>query len=90
MYVMGEKLGQKVYPNVGVPPAGIAVAERQQSIPPAAMAMGLPFGGAVGGNAQALLAQQNSNMEALERRSQRERSTSMNTVSVVRVCSLNG
>ncbi|KAH9947481.1 hypothetical protein B0H21DRAFT_335775 [Amylocystis lapponica] len=83
IFVMGEKVGQKVYPNAGgmqAAQAAIASADRQQPLPPAAMAaMGMPFGGAVGGNAQAMLAQQNSNMEALERRNQRERSASMNT-----------
>ncbi|KAI0917653.1 hypothetical protein AcW1_007198 [Taiwanofungus camphoratus] len=72
LFVMGEKMGQKVYPTAA-PGAG----DRQPSLPPG---VGISFGGGVGigGNPQALLAQQNSNMEALERRSQRERSGSMN------------
>ncbi|PCH40530.1 hypothetical protein WOLCODRAFT_117404 [Wolfiporia cocos MD-104 SS10] len=52
MYVMGEKAGQKVYPP------GMDRAP--------GMAMGFPAG--MAGNPQAMLAQQNSNMEALERR----------------------
>ena len=49
------------------------------------MGMGMNVG--VGGrsDAQAMLAQQNREMEALERRSQRERSGSMNPVQVRRI-----
>jgi hypothetical protein len=49
--------------------------------------VGVGIGIGVGGrpDAQAMLAQQNREMEALERRSQRERSASMNPVPVRRV-----
>ena len=49
--------------------------------------VGVGVGIGVGGrpDAQAMLAQQNREMEALERRSQRERSASMNPASVRRV-----
>lgn len=70
---MGDKMGQKVFPNApgSAPVPGGAPAPAQQ--------IGINFGVGIGGNAQALLAQQNSNMEALERR--RERSGSMGGVS---------
>jgi len=69
VYVMGEKIGQKIYPNNA---SAAGVAERQPSMPiPAG------FGAGMVGNPQALLAAQNSNMEALERRNQRDRSGSM-------------
>ncbi|CCM00989.1 uncharacterized protein FIBRA_03037 [Fibroporia radiculosa] len=61
VFVMGDKLGQKVYPRG-------AAADRQP--PPA---LGVPFTPGMPANPQALLAQQNSNMEALERRNQRDR-----------------
>lgn len=64
VFVLGDRQGQKVnYPNIG------GLAERGQAIPPNVMGMGF-------GNPQALLAQQNSNMEAIERRNQRERDRS--------------
>ncbi|KZT69605.1 hypothetical protein DAEQUDRAFT_726590 [Daedalea quercina L-15889] len=66
LFVVGEKMGQKVYPNQHQAPA-------ERSGPPG---MGMGFGGI--GNPQAMLAQQNNNLEALERRSQRDRSASMN------------
>lgn len=69
-------MGQKVYPNQRPGPG-----DR-----PTAPNMGPAFGG-MGGNPQALLAQQNSNLEALERRSQRDRSGSMNTVRLRSLCS---
>jgi len=76
VYVIGEKMGQKVYPNQGGPPGGGPPMERQSSMPSGAMGpMGMNFG--MGGNPAALLAQQNQNMEAMERR-QRERSGSTN------------
>lgn len=58
VFVLGDKTGQKVYPNAGAP---IGMGERQPSI---------GFGAGMGApaNPQALLAQQNSNLEALERR----------------------
>ncbi|GBE85421.1 predicted protein [Sparassis crispa] len=76
IFVMGEKMGQKVFTGSGgsAPPG-----ERQQSLPPPMAAMNMNFGVGMSGNAQALLAAQNSNMEALERRSQRDRSGSMST-----------
>ena len=73
MFVLGEKQGQRVPPPVpvgGMPPnVGVGVG-----------AGGMGVGVGVGGrpDAQAMLAQQNREMEALERRSQRERSASMN------------
>ncbi|THH16176.1 hypothetical protein EW146_g4421 [Bondarzewia mesenterica] len=69
MFVLGEKAGQKVIPHnglqglSGVPPA------------PSQVPQNLHFGGR---DPQAMLAQQNREMEALERRSLRERSASMN------------
>lgn len=58
VFVLGDKTGQKVYPNTGAP---IGMGERQPSI---------GFGAGMGApaNPHALLAQQNSNLEALERR----------------------
>jgi len=73
VFVLGEKQGQRVPPSVpvgGMPPnVGVGVG-----------AGGMGVGVGVGGrpDAQAMLAQQNREMEALERRSQRERSASMN------------
>ena len=66
VYVMGERQGQKVVPN----PAGMS---GQVPIPPPgnrALNYGMP-GMGMPANPQAMLAQQNSNMEALERRRQR-------------------
>ncbi|RPD56646.1 hypothetical protein L226DRAFT_537921 [Lentinus tigrinus ALCF2SS1-7] len=63
IFVMGERQGQKVYPgqeNATMPP-GMGRSGMNYGIP------GMP----VPGNPQAMLAQQNSNMEALERRRQR-------------------
>ena len=60
VFVLGEKVGQKVYP----PGTGMhAGPTTGQSIPPGMM----PY------NAQAMVAQQNANMEMLERRRDRER-----------------
>jgi hypothetical protein len=64
VYVMGDKAGQKVYPHGAPTP--------QQAIPstvgvPGAGGMGMGF------NPQAMVAQQNVNMEGLERRRDRER-----------------
>ena len=72
VYVIGEKMGQKVFPGQGGPPGGPPM-ERQPSMPGAMGPMGMNFG--MGGNPAAMLAQQNQNMEAMERR-QRERSGS--------------
>ncbi|KZT12275.1 uncharacterized protein LAESUDRAFT_640802 [Laetiporus sulphureus 93-53] len=67
VFVGGDRVGQKVLPN-----AHPSVSDRH---PPSMMGMG--FGAGIIGNPQSLLAQQNSNMDALERRA-RERSASMN------------
>ncbi|KAH9060213.1 hypothetical protein EDB87DRAFT_1577123 [Lactarius vividus] len=66
VFVLGERQGQRI-------PAGPITA----GMPPN---VGVGVGIGVGGrpDAQAMLAQQNREMEALERRSQRERSASMN------------
>ncbi|KAH9010461.1 hypothetical protein EDB85DRAFT_2050407 [Lactarius pseudohatsudake] len=66
VFVLGERQGQRI-------PAGPIAA----GMPPN---VGVGVGIGVGGrpDAQAMLAQQNREMEALERRSQRERSASMN------------
>lgn len=73
VYILGERQGQKVFPG-GAPGSGApGMPERAPSM------QGLPpFG-----NPQAMLAQQNSQMEALERRTQRERDRSA-SVSAVR------
>ncbi|KAH9048737.1 hypothetical protein EDB84DRAFT_1434146 [Lactarius hengduanensis] len=66
VFVLGERQGQRI-------PAGPIAA----GMPPN---VGVGVGIGVGGrpDAQAMIAQQNREMEALERRSQRERSASMN------------
>lgn len=75
MYVMGEKMGQKVYPGGPNPgPGGPSTTQMERQ-------MGMNFGVGMGGNPQALLAQQNNSMEALDRR--RERSGSMSAVSIM-------
>jgi len=68
VFVLGERQGQRI------PAAGGPIAA---GMPPS---VGVGVGIGVGGrpDAQAMLAQQNREMEALERRSQRERSASMN------------
>jgi len=72
---MGERQGQRVPPSgpVGGMPPNVGT--------------GVGVGIGVGGrpDAQAMLVQQNREMEALERRSQRERSGSMNPAQVRRV-----
>ena len=60
VFVLGEKVGQKVFPPGAGMHAGPATG---QSMPPGMM----PF------NPQAMVAQQNANMEMLERRRERER-----------------
>ena len=65
IFVLGPRAGQKVIPQS----MQAHVGDRGGSIPPNVMGMNF-------GNQQALLAQQNSNMEALERRAQRERDRS--------------
>jgi hypothetical protein len=76
---MGERQGQRVPPSG---PVG--------GMPPNAGA-GVGVGMGVSGrpDAQAMLVQQNREMEALERRSQRERSGSMNPAQVRRVARKN-
>ena len=73
VFVLGERQGQRVPPSgpVGGMPPNVGVG------------MGVGVGGRQ--DAQAMLAQQNREMEALERRSQRERSVSMNPGQVCRV-----
>jgi len=82
VYVLGEKMGQKVPvapgpgPMGGVPTPG---GDGRGPLPPGAIGgMGMNFGMGMGANPQALLAQQNSAMEALERRTQRERERTAN------------
>src|SRR6267154_482441 len=76
---MGERQGQRVPPSGpvgGMPPnvgAGVGVGMGVSGRP----------------DAQAMLVQQNREMEALERRSQRERSGSMNPAQVRRVARKN-
>ncbi|EKM49832.1 uncharacterized protein PHACADRAFT_33381 [Phanerochaete carnosa HHB-10118-sp] len=65
VFIAGERSGQKVFPGGGPGP----MPDRSGSMPPGAM--GMPFG-----NPQVMLQQQNASMEALERRSQRERDRS--------------
>jgi len=78
LFVLGPKAGQKV-PIDGAVMGGPHPGDRQQSIPPGGMGMNFPMGFA--GNPQAMIAQQNNNMDALAQRTQRERerSGSMNT-----------
>ena len=79
VFVLGERQGQRVPPSgpVGGMPPNVGV--------------GVGAGVGVGGrpDAQAMLVQQNREMEALERRSQRERSGSMNPAQVSRVVRKN-
>ena len=76
IYVMGERQGQKVYPNAGGPgPVPIPPAGDRPGMNYGMPGMGMP------GNQQAMLAHQNSSMEALERRGQRDRGQSMAMVS---------
>ncbi|OBZ71125.1 SWI/SNF and RSC complexes subunit ssr4 [Grifola frondosa] len=75
VFVIGEKQGQKVYQNTGGPPMPGIPPTADRGPAPTMTSMGMNFGA----NPQARLAQQNSSMEALERRSQRERSASMST-----------
>ncbi|PFH46794.1 hypothetical protein AMATHDRAFT_153824, partial [Amanita thiersii Skay4041] len=71
VYVMGEKAGQKVFtPGAGGPGHPSPMHGGGPPMPVGAGGMGplgMPF------NAQAMVAQQNSNMELLERRRERER-----------------
>jgi len=82
VFVLGERQGQRVPPAGpvgGMPPNVVGVG--------AGIGLGVGVGVGVGGrpDAQAMLAQQNREMEALERRNQRERSASMNPGQVCRV-----
>lgn len=76
VYVLGERQGQKVYPN-GPPQGGMGGPDRGPQMPPGPMGMGF-------NSPQAMLAQQTSAMDALERRSrvERERSSGMSGVSI--------
>ncbi|KAF8967124.1 hypothetical protein BDZ97DRAFT_1656982 [Flammula alnicola] len=65
VFVTGEKSGQKVYPPGVGPMHG---GSGPSNMPPATIGIGMNFN-----QQQAMLAQQNSNMEALERRRERER-----------------
>ncbi|KAJ6478514.1 hypothetical protein C8R47DRAFT_1138590 [Mycena vitilis] len=58
VYVMGEKAGQKVYPPNAGPPGGGGMG---------GMPMGMPFN-----SQQAMVAQQNNNMNMLDRRREQE------------------
>ncbi|CAA7261473.1 unnamed protein product [Cyclocybe aegerita] len=68
VYVAGEKQGQKMYPPGMGPGAMHAGGGGPASMAPGAMGMPMNFS-----QQQAMLAQQNSQMEALERRRERER-----------------
>lgn len=80
VYVIGEKAGQKVFPGGPGGPSGPHL-ERQVSIPPG-MAMNLHMN--MGGNPAALLAQQNSTLEAMERRN--ARTSALHAVSGIYIC----
>ncbi|TBU25121.1 hypothetical protein BD311DRAFT_809500 [Dichomitus squalens] len=73
IYVMGERQGQKVFPGAGAPGSipMTPVSDRPAMNYPGMPAIGMPR------NPQGMLAHQNSQMEALERRAQRERGMSM-------------
>ena len=70
VFVVGHRQGEKVFGPIGAAPIPPQGAGPNFGMPP----MGMP------GNPQAMLAHQNSNMDALERRAQRERGISMNQV----------
>lgn len=75
VFVLGDRQGQKVYANAPGQ-GGMGGQERGQPMPSGPMGMGFS-------NSQAMLAQQNSAMDALERRNraERERSGGMASVS---------
>ncbi|OSC98043.1 hypothetical protein PYCCODRAFT_1439702 [Trametes coccinea BRFM310] len=77
VYVLGEKQGQKVFPGGGPGPGRVPPAVDRPGTTEMGMGYGMP-GMGMPGNPQAMLAHQNNNMEALEKRALR-RSTSMNT-----------
>jgi hypothetical protein len=87
VFVLGERQGQRVPPSgpVGGMPPNVGMGGG------AGPGVGVGVGMGVGGrpDAQAMIAQQNREMEALERRSQRERSGSMNPAQVSRVARKN-
>lgn len=64
VYVLGEKAGHKVYPGGGQMHGNPG----QGAMPPATIGLGMNYS-----QQQAMLAQQNSTMESLERRRERER-----------------
>lgn len=66
VYVMGDKVGQKVYPQNAL---GHGAAP-MSAMPPPGMGMGMNFG-----QPQTMVAQQNANMEMLERKRERERAS---------------
>ena len=85
VYVMGDKIGQKVYPPsaappppqgpIGMSPQPMGMNQPGMGMVPQGMnpqTMGMSPQG-IGMTQQAMLAQQNSNMESLERRRERER-----------------
>ncbi|KAG8214832.1 NADP-dependent oxidoreductase domain-containing protein [Butyriboletus roseoflavus] len=85
VYVMGDKTGQKAYPPssappppqgpIGMSPQPMGMNQPGMGMVPQGMnpqAMGMSPQG-IGMTQQAMLAQQNSNMESLERRRERER-----------------
>jgi len=62
VFVAGEKQGQKFFPQ------GMHQNQGPANIPPATIGLGMSYN-----QQQGMLAHQNSQMEALERRTQRER-----------------
>ncbi|KAI8986160.1 hypothetical protein BD414DRAFT_416450 [Trametes punicea] len=76
VYVLGEKQGQKVFPGAGPGPGRVPPTVDHAGAGDIGMGYGLP-GMGMPGNPQALLAHQNNNMEALEKRALRDRSASM-------------
>ena len=80
VYVLGEKQGQKVFAGAGPGPGRGPPGVDHPTAADMGMGYGMP-GMNMPGNPQALLAHQNSNMEALEKRAMRDRSASMGPVS---------
>lgn len=80
VYVLGEKQGQKVFAGAGPGPGRVPPGVDHPAAADMGMGYGMP-GMSMPGNPQALLAHQNSNMEALEKRAMRDRSASMGPVS---------
>lgn len=74
MFILGERSGHKAFPQQA---GGVPRPDRQPSLPGVMGPMGVPHMM----NQQAMLAQQNQRMEALERGArERDRSGSMNVV----------